>query len=122
MKSALPARADRWRFHWSQLRAFLTAGVSLRQIARRACLIEELDIAADSGRVSAPTLVVTGEPALDWVIPVNDTVGFVRVIRGSKHRVLEHTGHLGTITQPAVFAAAVRRFVAGLRTESYEVA
>jgi len=122
VKSALPARFDRWRFHWSQLRAFLTAGVSLRQIASRACLIEELDIGGDSGRVIAPTLVVTGEPALDWVIPVNDTIGFVRVIRGARHTVLEHTGHLGTITQPAVFAAAVRRFVDGLRTENDEVA
>jgi len=122
VNSALPASSDRWRFHWSQLRAFLTAGVSLRQIAQRACLIEALDIGGESGRVVSPTLVVTGEPALDWVIPVNDTVGFVRLIRGARHAVLEHTGHLGTITQPAVFAAAVRRFVDGLRSENDEVA
>ena len=122
VRSALPAGFDRLRFHLSQLRAFLTAGVSLGQIARRACLIEELDIGSDSGRVAAPTLVVTGEAALDWVIPVNDTVGFMRVIRGATHAVLEHTGHLGTITQPAVFAATVRRFVDGLRTENDEVA
>jgi len=122
VKSALPSRSDRWRFHWSELRAFLTAGVSLRQIARRACLIEELDIVGDSGRVVAPTLVVTGEPALDWVIPVDDTVGYVRLIPGARHTVLEHTGHLGTLTRPAVFAAEVRRFVDGLLTENDEVA
>jgi pimeloyl-ACP methyl ester carboxylesterase len=122
VKSALPARWDRLRFHSSQLRAFLTAGVSLRRVARRACLIEEVDIAGDSGRVTAPTLVVTGEPALDWVIPVNDTMGFMRLIRGARHVVLEHTGHLGTLTQPALFATVVRDFADGLRTQNDEVA
>ena len=122
VKSALPARSDRWRFRWSQLRAFLAAGVSLRQIARRACLIEELDVAGDSDRVVAPTLVVTGEATLDWVIPVDDTMGYMRLIRGASHIVLEDTGHLGTLTRPAVFTAAVRRFVDGLRTENDEVA
>jgi pimeloyl-ACP methyl ester carboxylesterase len=122
VKSALPARSDRWRFRWSQLRAFLAAGVSLRQIARRACLIEELDVAGDSARVVAPTLVVTGEATLDWVIPVDDTMGYMRLIRGASHIVLEDTGHLGTLTRPAVFTAAVRQFVDGLRTENDEVA
>jgi len=122
VKSALPVPSDQWRFRWSQLLTFLSAGVSLRQIARRACVIEEDDIAGDSGRVIAPTLVVTGDPALDWVVPVNDTMGFIRLIRGARHVVLDRTGHLGTITQPAVFAAAVRRFVDSLRTENDEVA
>ena len=70
----------------------------------------------------APTLVVTGDPALDWVVPVDDTIGLVRLIRSARHVVLDRTGHLGTITQPAVFAAAVRRFVDSLRTENDEVA
>jgi pimeloyl-ACP methyl ester carboxylesterase len=122
LKSALPARSDRLRFHWSQLQAFLAAGVSLRQIARRADLMEGLDVAGDAGRVISPTLVVTGDPSLDWVVPVSDSMGFMRVIRGARHVVLENTGHLGTLTRPAVFAAAVRGFVDGLRTENDEVA
>jgi pimeloyl-ACP methyl ester carboxylesterase len=122
VKSALPARSDRWRFAWSQLKAFFSAGVSLRRIARRACLIEELDSAGDAARVVAPTLVVTGDPALDWVVPVNDTMGYMRLIRDARHEVLENTGHLGSITLASVFAATVRRFVDGLRTENDEVA
>ena len=122
VKSALPGRSDRWRFRWSQLLAFLSAGVSLRQIASRACLIEEDDIVGDSSRVVAPTLVVTGDPALDWVVPVNDTMGSVKLIRGARHVVLDRTGHVGTITQPAVFAAAVRHFVDSFSTENGEVA
>jgi pimeloyl-ACP methyl ester carboxylesterase len=119
---ALPARSHRWSFARSQLRAFLTAGVSLRKIARRACLMEQLDIAADCGRVVAPTLVLTGDPALDWVVPVDSTMGFVPLIRGARHVVLEGTGHLGTITRPAAFAATVRRFVDDLRSQTDEVA
>jgi 3-oxoadipate enol-lactonase len=122
VKSALPTHSDRLRFYWSQVQAFLAAGVSLPQIARRACLIEDLDVGGDSNRVVAPTLVITGDPALDWVIPVNDTMGYMPLIHGARHVALEHTGHLGTLTQPAVFAEEVRRFTDGLRTANDEVA
>jgi hypothetical protein len=35
----------------------------------------------------------------------------VALIRGARSFVLEGTGHLGTITRPAAFAAAVNEFV-----------
>jgi len=120
--SALPRLADRWSFAWEELKAFLTAGLSLRQVARRACLMEQLDIAGDCGRVVAPTLVVTGEPALDWVVPVDNSLGYVRAIPDARHVVLEGTGHLGSVTRPAAFAAAVRRFADSLRAQNDEVA
>jgi pimeloyl-ACP methyl ester carboxylesterase len=119
---ALPVRSDRRSFAWSQLKAFLSGGLSFRRIARRACLMEDLDIAADCNRVVAPTLIVTGDPALDWVVPVDSTMGYTRLIRDARHVVLERTGHLGTMTQPAVFAAAVRRFMDGVRVQDNEVA
>jgi pimeloyl-ACP methyl ester carboxylesterase len=122
VKAALPASADRLSFAWAQLKAFLSAGVSLRKVARRACLMEDLDIAGDCGRVTAPTLVVTGDPTLDWVVPVNSTMGFTRLIRDSRHVVLERTGHLGSMTQPVLFAAAVRRFMDDVRARHNEVA
>src|SRR5262245_2625152 len=90
---ALPIRSERWLFHWLELKTFLSAGVSLPQIARRACLMEEVDIAGDCARVVAPTLVVTGEPALDWVVPVNSTTDCLRLIPRARHVVLERTGH-----------------------------
>lgn len=120
--TALPRGSERLSFAWTQLKAFLTAGLSLKQVARRACLMEELDIAADGSRVAAPTLVVTGEPALDWVIPVDSTMTFARLIPHAQHVTLERTGHLGTMTRPAAFAASVRRFVDGVRTQDDEVA
>ncbi len=122
LERALPLRSERWSFYWSQLKTFLTAGVSLPEIARRARVMEELDIAADCRRVVAPTLIVTGEPALDWVVPVNNTTEYLRLIRGARHVVLDGTGHLGTITQPAAFAAAVTRFLDDVRMQNDEVA
>jgi pimeloyl-ACP methyl ester carboxylesterase len=119
---ALPLRADRWAFAWAELKAFFTAGISLREVAQRACLMEQLDIAGDCERVVAPTLVVTGEPALDWVVPVDNTMGYMRSIRGARHVLLDRTGHLGAITRPDAFAAAVRQFADTLRTQNDEVA
>jgi 3-oxoadipate enol-lactonase len=122
VESALPLRSERFSFGWSQLKTFMSVGVSLRQVARRAGLMEELDIVDDCGRVVAPTLVVTGDPDLDWVVPVDSTMGFVRLIRGARHVILERTGHLGTITQPAAFAAAVTRFLDDVPMQNDEVA
>jgi len=84
--------------------------------------MEQVDIAGDCQRVGAPTLVVTGEPALDWVVPVDNSLGYMRSIGGARHVVLEGTGHLGAVTRPAAFAAAVRRFADTLRAQNDEVA
>jgi pimeloyl-ACP methyl ester carboxylesterase len=46
----------------------------------------------------------------------------LRLIRGARHVVLEGTGHLGTITQPAAFAAVVTRFLDDVRMQNDEVA
>jgi pimeloyl-ACP methyl ester carboxylesterase len=122
VETALPLASDRWSFAWLQFKTFMSAGVSLRQVARRAGLMEELDIAGDCGRVVAPTLVITGDPDLDWVVPVDNTMGHVRLIRGARHVILQRTGHLGTITQPGAFAAAVTRFLDDVRMQNDEVA
>jgi 3-oxoadipate enol-lactonase len=119
---ALPQRSDRWAFQWAQLKTFLTAGVSLPEIARRALRIEEVDIAADCRRVTAPTLVVTGEAELDWVVPVSDTAAYVTEIGGARHVLLEGTGHLGTITQPRLLATAIERFLNDAESRRHEVA
>ena len=71
-----------------------------------------------SARITAPTLVVTGEAALDHVAAVEGTSDYLRIIRGARGVVLEHTGHLGTITRPDAFAAAFREFAATLEPES----
>ena len=92
-------------------RAIRAAPLSLAGMAARARTLHAHDIAADCRRVSVPTLVVTGEPALDRVVRVESTAEYAAHIPGARRVVLDGTGHLGTITRPSAFAAAVNEFV-----------
>jgi pimeloyl-ACP methyl ester carboxylesterase len=109
--SALPARGARLRFAWQQLRTFARAGLSLSQVALRAKLIAAADLEADCRLVKAPTLVVSGDPALDHVVPADGTSQYERLIPGARAVMLDETGHLGSITRPDAFAAVVSAFV-----------
>jgi pimeloyl-ACP methyl ester carboxylesterase len=111
MSVALPGWRARWDFNRRALRTFMSAPVSPAAMAVRARLIETLDTRADCTRISAPTLVITGEQHLDHVVPAEGSSEFVRLIAGARGAVLERTGHAGTMTRPAAFAAAVREFV-----------
>ena len=58
-----------------------------RQMAARAReLLDSHDIVADCRRVTAPTLVVTGEAGLDRVVPVESTATYLELIRGRAER------------------------------------
>lgn len=79
-------------------------------MSHRACLAERQDFTADCARITAPTLVVTGERDLDQVVPCEETMGYLDLIQGSRFQLFEHTGHLGTVLAPDRFAAIVSRF------------
>jgi pimeloyl-ACP methyl ester carboxylesterase len=110
MAAAFPGRAARLRFAGSQLMTVMRAPLSLSRMAARARLIGSLDAAAESARISVPTLVVTGERALDHVVSVDGSTSYVPLIRDARGVVLGRTGHLGSITRPHEFAAIVRDF------------
>jgi 3-oxoadipate enol-lactonase len=71
---------------------------------------QQIDFCPDCAQVRAPTLVVTGEPELDKVVPVESTRRYVQMIPGARYALLERTGHLGLVTQPEKFAALVGDF------------
>jgi pimeloyl-ACP methyl ester carboxylesterase len=110
MAASYPELAARWRFARAQIATLIKAPLSVARMGRRARLIGRLDLAVDCDRVSAPTLVVTGERSLDHVVSVDHSNGYVSLIRGARGAVLERTGHLGSITRPEQFAAIVRDF------------
>ena len=110
MAAAFPELPARLRFAGSQLRTLVGAPLSLARMAGRARMLATIDAGADCARITAPTLVVTGERALDHVVPVDGSAGYVSLIRGARGVVLERTGHLGSITRPADFAAIIREF------------
>jgi pimeloyl-ACP methyl ester carboxylesterase len=108
---ALPEWRDRRRFVWGQIRAFAGAPLSLPLMAARSTLLGAPDLTNDCGRILAPTLVLSGEPSLDRVVPTEGTAEYLRLIPGARAARIERTGHLGYITRPEVFAGIVEHFL-----------
>ena len=81
------------------------------RMAERVRLLEGMDFTGDCRRITAPTLVVTGEPGLDRVVPAESTREYLDAIPGSKYEAIERTGHIGLVTRPDRFAAIVGDFV-----------
>ncbi len=71
---------------------------------------------ADCGGIEVPTLIVTGEPGLDRVVPVDVTRRYLDDLRSATHIVIKHTGHNGLVTRPDEFADVLGRFVDGARS------
>jgi pimeloyl-ACP methyl ester carboxylesterase len=69
------------------------------------------DIAADCARITAPTLVITGDSRLDRVVSVSSSLEYLTLIRGARHATLPGTGHVGLMAKPREFAALVDRFL-----------
>src|SRR6185295_17381196 len=91
--AAMPDARARRQFALQGLRTLLSAPVSLSRMAARAKLIASVDLGPDCERITARTLVVTGEGHLDHVVPVEGASEYLRLIRHSCALVLERTGH-----------------------------
>jgi pimeloyl-ACP methyl ester carboxylesterase len=109
---ALPRAAERRRFAWRQTRTFLTAPLSLSGMAARARLIGASSLRPECRTIAAPTLIVTGEPGLDRVVPVASTLEYAAEIPGARSVRLPGTGHVGYLTRPPEFASVIRAFLA----------
>lgn len=70
-----------------------------------------LDFPADCARIRVPTLVISGDEALDRVVPVEATRRYASVIPGARYEQMKGTGHLGLLTQPKKFAQLISEFV-----------
>jgi pimeloyl-ACP methyl ester carboxylesterase len=114
LAAALPSLRDRAAFSLTMLRAMIRGPLSPARMAARARRIAAYDVLADCARITIPTLVLTGEAALDHVVPVEGTSKYAAVIRGARSAVLERTGHLGSLTRPGAFAALIRDFAQAL--------
>jgi pimeloyl-ACP methyl ester carboxylesterase len=68
------------------------------------------DVAPDCRRVASPTLVLTGDAALDYVVPVDGSIAYAGLIAGARTATLDRTGHLGMVTKPEAFATVVATF------------
>jgi len=111
---ALEARPGaRLRFLTRHLRNVIRYPASPTFMAACVRAWDAADIASECRRVTAPTLVITGEPGLDRVVPVGTTLEYQSLIRGMRHVTLARTGHLGVISRPREIEALVSQFVEG---------
>ncbi len=115
VRAAISDRAARRRFSLGALTTLMSAPVSFQRMAARARLVASDAVVEDCGRVAAPTLILTGEAHLDYVVPVEGAAEYERLIPHARRAVLPSTGHLGSVTRPHEFAAIVRNFVEGVR-------
>jgi pimeloyl-ACP methyl ester carboxylesterase len=85
---------------------------SPRLMARRARMVASHDVERQLADVHCPTLVITGEPTLDRVVPVRLSRDYHRIWPHAVEAVLPRTGHLGLITRADEFARLVTSFAA----------
>ena len=87
--------------------------LSPTRTARRVQLLESVQLDGEIQATHVPTLLVTGEPALDDIVPVRLTEEYARMWPHAERVILARTGHIGLITRPDAFASAVAPFVEG---------
>jgi 3-oxoadipate enol-lactonase len=122
VNAAIPDLGERLRFAWRQAKTLVTAPLSLSNMAGRARLLGAFDPCSDCACISAPTLVVTGERALDRVVRVESTLQYLRSIPGARTAQLDRTGHVGYLTRPRVFVGAINDFLSSLGTFKHDAA
>jgi pimeloyl-ACP methyl ester carboxylesterase len=111
IRTSLPTAAERLRFSVMHVSRVLRYPASPRRMARWVSDWMAADLVSGCRSITAPTLVITGEPPLDRVVPVSSSVEYLRLIPGARHVVLPRTGHIGLITRPDEYAAIVGDFV-----------
>lgn len=111
IRAALPDWPSRIAFTAGYLVSALRAPMLPHLMSRRVRLQQAMSFAEEAACVTAPTLVVTGDPALDRVVPVESTREYVSLIAGARYAMMDRTGHLGSLTQPERFAGIVKEFI-----------
>jgi pimeloyl-ACP methyl ester carboxylesterase len=96
------------RFGWRAV----THMFSPRRMARRAHLLEGIDLRRELARVTVLTLPTPTlpTPAFDRVVPVEATREYLQLWPQASVATIPRTGHLGSMTRPAEFARLVVTF------------
>lgn len=114
--AALPTWRERLRFGAGQLSRVVRTGLSPTRMAARMRIARSVDFFEACQRITMPTLVVTGQPGLDRVVPVEETWKYLKLIEGSESLRLRG-GHVCTHMQPCTFADAVASWRRGDRVD-----
>lgn len=113
LKAALPAGRDRWRFVVDHGLRIAGAPASSARMVRRLRWLESAHFSLDRP-IDVPALIVTGEAALERVVPPEDTLAYRAWLTGARAVTLAATGHNGCVTRAREFAVEVAGLLAGL--------
>jgi pimeloyl-ACP methyl ester carboxylesterase len=116
IRAALPRLNDRVRFSAWQAMRVMRSFVSPARMAGRIRLCAQHQFADPSG-FRRPVLLITGEDALDRVVPPPQTRRYLKYFPHARHEVIARTGHLGCLTKSNEFAELVRKFVDEIGTD-----
>jgi pimeloyl-ACP methyl ester carboxylesterase len=111
IRTAIPRRRRQLAFLLRQTARCAAAPMVPSLMSARMRTAAEIDVDAACRLVRAPSLVVTGEEGLDRVVPVSSTRLYANLLARAEYRVIERTGHMGSLTQPDRFADIVTGFV-----------
>lgn len=109
--AAIDGWPSRLRFCAEHVARIVAAPIVPAQMAARMRLHPGIELRGDCARVRARTLVISGAPGLDRVVPVESTREFVTLFRDAEYAMMDRTGHIGLVTQPDRFAEIVGEFV-----------
>ena len=114
--AALPTWGERVRFGATHLVRVARTGLSPTRMAARMRIAKSVDFFEACRRIKMPTLVVTGEPGLDRVVPVEQTWKYLTLIPGSESLRLRG-GHVCCLTQPGELASGLASWRRGERVD-----
>jgi len=109
--AALPTRGARFLFLARHLSRLMRAPMSPRRMTDRIALSGTVDFVGACRSITAPTLVVAGEPELDRVVPVAGMAEYIELIRNARFTTIGNGGHIGMVTRAQAFASLVTGFV-----------
>ncbi len=109
--AAKPSWLERLQFGSEYFGRALRSPLSVTKMSQWAKLKIATDIVSDCAHVTAPALLITGEPDLDRVVDLHKSKDYVTLIEGTRHVTIERTGHIGLVSKPGAFAELVCGFV-----------
>jgi 3-oxoadipate enol-lactonase len=120
VNAALPDWRARLSFGLRHAARVAAAPMKPALMASRVKWQQGMDFQSDCERIAAPTLVVTGEDALDLVVPAAVTRRYCSLIGNARYERLEATGHIGLLTRSRRYAEIVTNFVHDVVSERSE--
>lgn len=109
--AAKPTWRDRIAFAASYVWQIVRHPAHPRKMARWVRAWQSMDLASECAHITAPTHLITGEPRLDRVVPVQSTFHYLTLIPGATFSRLPQTGHIGLVSRPDVFSSLVFEFL-----------